>query len=330
MCFLCKNIQLSGLHMWINMKPYSSQATNPKATKYTVGISDKRNLVDQQRNTISLWPGHQIRIKAVPRLFTTSNHFNELSRDQRKCKLPQETDGLSFLKEYTRIGCETECAIQRAISTCKCLPWYYPSDFNGLPMCEMFGGHCFEVMMADERHYRSCKAQCLVDCYETAYIIVWSLSPINLESTCQPSGFNHHHFKKAFPKHFAFQAYKTLVEGGYIPDVRTSFYNGSLCQDYVKNYVSFVSVESPSSRIISTHKDRRIFFYNQLSTFGGTLALFFGMSVISVFEVGFLLFHLAIEVINLVTQPLRKFKDWYKKPCDRQIQSRLEKHIKVK
>ena len=87
--------------MWINMKPYSSQATNPKATKYTVGISDKRNLVDQQRNTISLWPGHLIRIKAVPRLFTTSKHFNELPRDQRKCKLPQETDGLSFLKEYT-------------------------------------------------------------------------------------------------------------------------------------------------------------------------------------------------------------------------------------
>ena len=315
--------------MWINMKPYSPQASNPKATKYTIGISDKKNLVDQQRNTISLWPGHQIRIKAVPRLFTTSKHFNELPRDQRKCKLPQETHGLSFLKEYTRIGCETECAIQRAISTCKCLPWYYPSDFNGLPMCEMFGGHCFEVMMADERHYRTCKAQCLVDCYETAYIIVWSLSPINLKSTCQSSGFNHHHFKKAFLKHFAFQAYKTLVEGGYVPDVKTSFYNGSLCQDYVKKYVSFVSVESPSSRIISTHKDRRIFFYNQLSTFGGTLALFFGMSVISFFEVGFLLLHLAIEVINLVTHPLRKFKNWYKKPCDRQIQSRLEKHIKA-
>ena len=169
----------------------------------------------------------------------------------------------------------------------------------------------------------------MVDCYETAYITVWSLSPINLKSTCKPGGFHHHHFEKAFPKHFAFQAYKTLVEGGYVPDVKTSFYNGSLCQDYVKKYVSFVSVESPSSRIISTYKDRRIFFYNQLSTFGGTLALFFGMSVISFFEVGFLLLHLAIEVINLVTHPLRKFKDWYKKPCDRQIQSRLEKHIKA-
>ena len=184
-------------------------------------------------------------------------------------------------------------------------------------------------MMAEERHYRSCKAQCLVDCYETAYIIFWSLSPINLKSTCKPGGFHHHHFEKAFPKHFAFQAYKTLVEGGYVPDVRTSFDNGSLCQEYVKNYVSFVSVESPSSRIISTHKDRRIFFYNQLSTFGGTLALFFGMSVISLFELGFLLFHLAIEVINMIVQPIGKFKDWYKKPPERLQQNRLENHIKA-
>ena len=311
------------------MKPYSPQVSNPKATKYTVGISDKRNLVDQQRNTISLWPGHQIRIKAVPRLFTTSKYFNELPRDQRKCKLAQETDGISFLSEYTQIGCETECAIQRAISTCKCIPWYYPSHFEGLPMCEMFGGHCFEVMMADERHYRNCTEQCLVDCYETAYIIFWSLSPIDLKSTCKPGGFNHHHFTKAFSKHFAFQAYKTLVEGGYVPDVRTSFHNGSLCQDYVKNYVSFVSVESPSSRIISTHKDRRIFFYNQLSTVGGTLAIFFGMSAISFFELGFLLLNLAIEVINLIAQPMRKFNGWYYKPCERQIQSRLEKGVKA-
>ena len=59
------------------------------------------------------------------------------------------------------------------------------------------------------------------------------------------------------------------------------------------------------------------------------MALYFGMSLISFFELGFLLFHLTIEVINLVTQPLRKFKDWYKKPCDRQIQSRLEEHIKA-
>ena len=70
--------------MWISMKPYSPQGSTPKATKYTIGISDKKNLVDQQRNTISLWPGHQIRIKSVPRLFTTSKHFNELPRDQTK------------------------------------------------------------------------------------------------------------------------------------------------------------------------------------------------------------------------------------------------------
>ena len=138
-------------------------------------ISDKRNHIDQQRNTITLQPGHQIRVKVVPRLFTTTNDFNEL---------PQEIEGLSFLKEYTRIGCETECALQKALSVCKCIPWYYPSNIKGLPMCEMFGGHYFEVMMKDTT--KQCKAQCLVDCYETAYIIFWSSPPIDLKSTCKP------------------------------------------------------------------------------------------------------------------------------------------------
>ena len=311
--------------MWINMKPYSPQATTPKGKKYTIGISDKRNHIDQHRNTITLRPGHQIRVKAVPRLFTTTTDFNELPQDQRKCKLPQEIEGLSFLKEYTRIGCETECALQKALSVCKCIPWYYPSNIKGLPMCEMFGGHCFEVMMSDERHYKTCKAQCLVDCYETAYIIFWSSTPIDLKSTCKPGGFHHYHFEKTFTKHFAFQAYKTLVEGGYVPDVRTSFNNGSLCQEYVQNYVSFVSVESPSTRIISTHKDRRIFFYTQLSTFGGTFALFVGMSVISFFEVAFLIFYLAQELVYRMTCARGKSNGSHKNYYDRHLESKFKK-----
>ena len=45
-----------------------------------------------------------------------------------------------------------------------------------------------------------------------------------------------------------------------------SFANGTLCQEYVESYVAYVSVESPTSAGILTNKDKRIFFYDGLST----------------------------------------------------------------
>lgn len=57
----------SGLQMWVNMKPYSIQTYNRKATHYMIGISDKKNLIDQQRETILVKPGNEISIQVLPR-----------------------------------------------------------------------------------------------------------------------------------------------------------------------------------------------------------------------------------------------------------------------
>ena len=68
----------------------------------------------------------------------------------------------------------------------------------------------------------------------------------------------------------------------------------------MRNFVAFVSVEGPSTKIIATNRDRRIFFYDQLGTFGGTMGLFVGMSVISFFEVGFLLIYLIMAPVKSI------------------------------
>ena len=241
------------------MKPYSVQGISPKVTKYTIGISDKKNLIDQQRNTIVIQPGHHIMVKTIPKLVKTTKTFNELPQDERKCKLPSETQGLLYLREYTKARCETECALQKALSICQCIPWYYPSEYTNMPMCEMFGGHCFESIMSDEDHYKKCKAKCLPDCYETEYVVFWNYDTIDLVTTCKPGSFLYHHFENNFNKHFTFHSYKMLIEGAEINDIRSSYINGSLCQNYVKDYVAFVSVESPTTKIIATHKAQYLF-----------------------------------------------------------------------
>ena len=280
------------------MKPFTRQLYNPTATKYNIGISTKRGLIDQQRNSIAIQPGHIVLVNVLPRLFTTTADFNDLKRNQRKCKLPHETEGFQFLKEYSRSGCEFECAVQKAISLCKCLPWYYPNDFTEWPICEMFSGYCFDMIMSDNTYYKQCIGQCMRDCEETAFMVIPSSVPLDLDHLCYFKGFLMQHFEKNFNKHFAFKRYQILVDGsGSISDLVTSFTNGSLCKDYVKNYVSFVRVESPISKILLTKKDRRIYFYDQLGTFGGTFGLFMGGSVICMFELCFLVLHIFIAIL---------------------------------
>ena len=74
----------------------------------------------------------------------------------------------------------------------------------------------------------------LADCEETAYIVLPAYVPLNLDSACQYGSFHYKHFEEKFNLHFAYLSYKTLVETGSVPDLTTSYKNGSLCRDYVQ------------------------------------------------------------------------------------------------
>ena len=285
--------------MWINMKPYTKKLYDAVATHYLIGITDKKASIDQKRDAITLKPGNQFFIQVLPRIVSTSTDHDELDVKERNCRLSHETEGFLFLQEYSRKGCEFECAAQKAVQICKCLPWFYPNDFTIWPMCEMFGGYCFDTIMEDERYYQKCRAECLTDCKETEFVLVYNSVPIDLDSACKYGSFHHRNFERNFMKHFAFHNYKTLVEGGSIPNLMESLANNSLCKDYVQNYVAFVSVESGETRIIVTERVRRIFFYDQVGTFGGALGLCVGMSVIGMFEVAFLIFNIIAQFGNV-------------------------------
>ena len=165
------------------------------------------------------------------------------------------------------------------------------------------------------------------DCEETAFMVIPSSFPLDLNYLCFYKGFLVQHFEKNFNKHFAFKRYQILVEGGSISDLVTSFTNGSLCKDYARNYVSFVRVESPISKILFTKKDRRIYFYDQLGTFGGTFGLFMGVSVISMFEVCFLVFHIVVAIIKLFMVDVRIITTL---DIDERYQKKLLAALKIK
>ena len=277
------------------MKPYIFQLHGSTAPKHTVGISGPDDFIDQKRNEILIRPGQQTMIKLLPRLVETTTDFDSLETKERNCKLSHQTDGLEYLTTYSRKSCETECAMKRAISVCKCIPWHYPNHFKLHPICEMFGGYCFDRMMSHDTNYWNCKYQCLKDCHQTEYIVIDNVFPMDYKRICHQGSFQDNQFKHNFQQHFAFHSYKKLVQSGIIPDLTKSYTNGSLCEEYIKNYVGFVNVYSPSAMVILTKRDKRIFFYDQIGAIGGTFGLFFGFSLLSFAEI-------AIMIISLVYQ----------------------------
>ena len=292
------------------MKPYSDQLYGPTALPYTVGVTGQNNLIDQKISVHKLWPGYHTTIHVVPKILETSSNFDDLGLDKRKCKLPHETTGFMLFQNYTQKGCEIECAAKKAALFCKCLPWHFPNNFTSLPMCDMFGGFCFNRIMSDEVFYKNCKSECLADCQEMSLSIWQTTVPFNIEELCKGGAYFDRFFKENFQKIFAFEHYRSLVQQQHIPDLTTSLSNGSLCTDYVRKYVSFVSVESPTESVSKSQLDRSTSFIDQLGIIGGNLGICVGMSVLGMFEAItfiYIVFSSIIQDINTLRKTVISF-----------------------
>ena len=167
------------------MKPLVKiEGTGKRLIHYNVKISTKTNILDQKRGAIELKPGYHVSIRVTPKVIDASEDFVAFDVDTRNCKLPYETDELKFLQNYTKDGCELECALNKAMSVCKCLPWYLPNHFNETSMCDMFGAKCVDTIISDQRNYQTCKEKCLEDCKIISYAAIPSYVPIDPEQTC--------------------------------------------------------------------------------------------------------------------------------------------------
>ena len=267
------------------MKPFSHQLYGPAYIPYTIGVSGKNSFMEQKISVVKLRPGYHVSINIIPKILEASSAFNNLNLDSRRCRLPHETQGFNLFKKYTRVGCEIECAARKATSICRCLPWNYPNNFTLFPICDMFGGYCFNEIMSNVVYYKKCKSECLEECQETS-LLVWSNTvPLDIQKLCKGGIYFDSFFKQRFAQIFAFESYRRLIEENSISNLATSLSNGSLCMHYLRNYVSFVSVESPTKSITKSMRDKRASFIDQLGTIGGTLGVCAGMSVLSMIEV---------------------------------------------
>ena len=268
----------------MNLQPLINieEAENP-FIPYNVKISTKTNILDQKRGVIELKPGYYVTIRVTPKVVDVSEDFVGFDVQTRGCKLPYETDDLKFLQNYTKDGCEFECALNKSLAICKCLPWYLPNYFNEASMCDMFGAKCFESVISDERNYKNCTDQCLEDCRGTSYVAIPSYVPIDLKQTCKQPIFKAF-FEKLY-SHLEPEMYFDHMTMGKWANLDDYFKRiPELCQDYVSKYISILTVETPVNSVVKAKRVARISFNDQLAVIGGTLGLFTGISILSMVE----------------------------------------------
>ena len=259
---------------------------------YTIKISTKNDLIDQKRGLVELKPGYHIVIRVVPKVVNTTNEFEAFDTYTRKCKLSHESEKLKLLKNYTKIGCEFECALKEAISICKCLPWFYPNDFIEVPMCDMFAAKCFDDIMSNEKHYKDCRDDCLEDCKGTSYMAFPSYIPLNFADICKQKLFKDLFMDDNLVKYM----YEDVMMFEHLTMGKWKNSDGSFsgiyalgknqfCQEYVKNFISIVTIETPTDTVIKSTRVRRVSFNEQLADIGGTLGLLSEMSLLSFVEI---------------------------------------------
>ena len=283
--------------MILNLKPYIEARNNTKAQAFRMGVSTDSTFVDQKRNTIEVLAGYQTIVKVIPQVVGSTSEFDKMDSVSRNCKLSHEVANFSFTQRYTTAGCEFECAAQKAVALCKCIPWYYPSNYTSYQICNMFEAHCFDHVMSDESNYKKCPDLCKETCKDSPMTVATTYLPIDPIEICGKGGVYHDRLTQATRQYYVFENYKALV-AGRIPEFKKSMSNGSYCQDFVKKYVAQISVGSSTSSVTKSIRSPRATFIDQLGIIGGNLGLFTGMSIFSIFEVVLFIFKLVLSIFG--------------------------------
>ena len=275
------------------MKPLHPKDMYQKFKPYTLNIQDDRTIFDQKRGLIDLLPGYHFSIKVSHQVKDISEALQTEDIELRGCKLSSEIEGFNFLNNYSKSGCEFECAMQKAMDTCQCLPWFYGIESNDSQICDWFGSKCFNDIMVNEENYKNCSEKCLPDCKATALTVISSLSPMNIDEFCNKKVLaelrrneQNHWFKFGL---LDFLTGKAADIPWYLTFDQNEEELKAACEKFVRNYVAYVTVEALNSEVIESRKEMRVTFTDQLGMVGGTLGLFTGMSILSFFEVGWLL-----------------------------------------
>jgi len=99
--------------LYIMLNAFETHGFWRKNQDFILSVTNEDNYYDIIRNSYTLEPGNFYTYKVMASQITTTQKFDAMSRDDRKCLLQSESDGIKYLSEFSRSGCEFECAMVR-------------------------------------------------------------------------------------------------------------------------------------------------------------------------------------------------------------------------
>ena len=143
----------NGLHLALKvdeMDPFLAHKENREQMKLKrfikVALHDPSAFPELRDGFVKIQPGYEYTFLVTPHKTFSTEGVRSLGLSQRKCRFPDESEGLEIFKEYSQERCYFECVLSMARAKCRCNPWNYP-DPGTSPTCDFMGNYCFETSL---------------------------------------------------------------------------------------------------------------------------------------------------------------------------------------
>ena len=270
----------------------------PKLETFKVVIHDPTFVPNLQESGFDIEPGRLSTITVTPQQVITSQDLDSNSESERDCRFHYE-GSLKLFKEYHQDGCVFECLLERSFEATNCTPWNYPYFRRDQQVCSYRSWWIFEATMADPTLVEQCQEQCPMECTKTLYTAVVTSQPLSIDNMCygqegQPYFPMGNFTEETIPRGIL-RTFEKMVLG---KDV--SRYG--LCRAALKR-IALVRINLASKVVTRITRNKRVTITGHIANIGGTLGLFTGISIMSMFE---LLFWACRLLITLKKQLLSK------------------------
>ena len=246
-----------------------------------LSISNEQDWVNIITNHYQIQPGYTYTFKVVASQIITTQRFEAMKLEDRKCFLSREGQNISIMKNYTKGGCQYECAIDQIVKTCNCTPWNIPKiKLNNPPFCEdkfvpVSAGFlsCTDMVLSS---FSAKECRCPSNCVDTIF------SVFDYKESMENPGFNCYEArifdrkKGVYPFNIfcdlcrkALKLHKVwFIE--IFKELNLASHDDfpKFCNDFLMNNVALIKVEMAAPSLTQSVRDKRFNFAAQLSDLG--------------------------------------------------------------
>ena len=112
----------------ISLKINSNEITDVeslKPTRIEVNLHNPKAPSNIRSNSFEIQLGYSTTVYITPKATEIDQSGEDLSEEQRGCRLQEDNQNLDIFQVYTQEGCMLECKIRQAYQRCGCFPWNY-------------------------------------------------------------------------------------------------------------------------------------------------------------------------------------------------------------